>query len=67
MEKHSQGAGREMGAGRAPERERGGFVWAGGLTSPCSSVHVRRELGRDWCERVFTDVMASMNEYYNAS
>ena len=30
LQKHSQGAGREMGAGRAPEREGGGFAQAGG-------------------------------------
>ena len=38
-----------MGAGRAPEREGGGFAQAGGLTSPCESVHVRLELGSDSC------------------
>ena len=50
--KGTEGKKHLRSSGKGPQkRETGGAEppGPGGLTSPCSSVHARRELERDWC------------------
>ena len=51
--KGTEGKKHLRSSGKGPQkRETGGAEppGPGGLTSPCSSVHARRELERDWCD-----------------